>query len=85
MTYIQILRVMYEQYFCNVSELTDAKLLSTHFKFKEAVLKNENVQYNDFEELYTLSIWQPFEDVMPTFIFDNIVEGVKRLEGFFNK
>lgn len=77
----EYLRIMYEQYFCNVCDYTDEELSNTHTKFEQALLKNEDTDYNDVEELYNLAIWEPFEDVGAQHVFDNIVEGVKRLEG----
>lgn len=79
------LRVMYEQYFCNVSDYTDQELFSMHFKIAEALLKDEDTDYSELDALYDLSIWQPFEEVAPQYIFDNIVEGFKRLSNLEDK
>lgn len=73
------LRIMYEQYFCNVCDYTDQELLSIHFKVSEVLLKDEDADYSDLYDPYGLSIWQPFEEVAPQHVFDNIVEGFKRL------
>ena len=72
------LRIAYEQYFCNVCDLTDTELLSAHFKFDEALNKDEYVSWCD-PALDNLVIWQPMEEVLPMHVFDNIVELTKRL------
>ena len=75
---VKFLRVFYEQYFCNVCTLTDEQLLSLHFKCNEALDKDEDL-YWDTSPLTEFAVWQPFVDVMPVHVFDNILEGHKRL------
>lgn len=75
---VNILRALYEQYFCNVCELTDEQLISLHFKCNEALDNNEDLFWDDYP-LSEVIIWNPFEDVMPVHVFDNILEGHKRL------
>ena len=84
MTYNDMLTVMYEQYFCYVCEYTSEQLLEAHKAFGDALNKNEDMEYEDLEQLDFLAIWQPFEDVKPEHVYDNIVEGVKRLQGLLN-
>lgn len=75
---IHVLRICYEQYFCNVCELTDEELLSTHFKFNEALNVDEDIYWDD-PSIENLIIWHPMKDVQPTYIFDNILEIHKRI------
>ena len=75
---VNILRGLYEQYFCNVCELTDEQLISLHFKCNESLDNNEDLFWDDYPLTETI-IWQPFKDVLPVHVFDNILEGHKRL------
>lgn len=75
---VDILRALYEQYFCNVFEYTDEQLISLHFKCNEALDEDEDLFWDDLP-FSDMAVWRPFEDVMPTYIFDNILEGHKRL------
>lgn len=75
---IKYLRIAYEQYFCNIFDLTDQELLSFHFKANEALDKDEDIFWDDIA-LEPFLIWQPFEDTMPTHIFDNVLELYKSI------
>lgn len=75
---VNILRALYEQYFCNVCELTDEQLISLDFKCNEALDNDEDLFWDDYPFTDT-AVWHPFIDVMPSYIFDNIREGHKRL------
>lgn len=81
---VNILRIMYEQYFCNVCQLSNEQLLSLHFKCNEALDNDEDLFWDDYP-LTEMIVWNPFSDVMPTHIFDNILEGHKRLWAFHDE
>lgn len=81
---VNILRALYEQYFCNVCVISDQELISIHFKCNEALDNDEDLFWDD-TPLNDLIIWQPFEDVMPVHVFDNILEGHKRLWDIHNE
>lgn len=78
-----LIRAMFEQYFCNVCELQDDQLVSLYYKGMEALDKDEDVYWSDFP-FTELVVWQPFEEVMPVHIFNNISEGILTLEGIMN-
>ena len=80
MTYNDILRVMYDQYFCAVCEFTEEQLLEAHKAFGDALEKNENIDYSDLLVLDDLQIWEPFEKIKPIHIFHNIEQGIYSLE-----
>lgn len=81
---INILRALYEQYFCNVCVISDQELLTIHFKCNEALDKNEDLFWDE-APLNDLVVWNPFADVMPVHVFDNILEGYKRFWNIQNE
>jgi hypothetical protein len=67
----QILKIAYGQYFCNIYELTNSQILTLHAKYLEDIYRDEDIAYfQDISE--NLLIWEPFEDVMPCKILENI-------------
>lgn len=85
---IDMLRIALEQYFCNVSDFDDEELISYFQKAKEATDKDEYMPWGSIElgecPLFSM-VWEPFEDVYPSILVDNIVELVKRLDGLNEK
>lgn len=75
---VNILRICYEQYFCNICDLTDEELVRLHFKANEALDLDEDIFWDD-PALIDFIVWRPFQDVQPTYIFDNILESHKRI------
>ena len=68
---IKVLRVAYNQYFCNMSIITDEDLLNIHYIVNEKLSKDEDI--DSWEDLHKdLLIWQPFENAPPSDIIDNI-------------
>ena len=54
---VRALRVAYNQFFVNIIELSDAELLSAHFKYVEQIDENEDYLHGNipvFEILYSL-------------------------------
>lgn len=81
---VNILRIMYEQYFCNICQLSNEQLLSLHFKCNEALDNDEDLFWDDYP-LTEMIVWNPFAETMPTHIFENILEGHKRLWAFHDE
>lgn len=77
----RLLRVAYSQYFCNISNISDEDLLNIHYIVNEKLSQDEDIEF--WEDLHKdLIIWQPFENVIPSNIMDNIKNLIQNIEVF---
>lgn len=76
---VNILRVAYNQYFCNMPIITDEDLLNIHYIVNEKLYKDEDIEsWSDLHE--DLLIWHPFEETSPAKIMENIDSLVKDIQ-----
>lgn len=70
----RVLRIAYNQFFCNVVELDDETLLSTHFKYVEQIDQNEDYLQGEIPVFEVLCVLEHLEDLLPVAILDMILD-----------
>ena len=71
---VRALRVAYNQFFVNIIELSDAELLSAHFKYVEQIDENEDYLHGNIPVFEILCPFEPMEDILPVTILDMVLD-----------
>lgn len=71
---VRALRVAYNQFFVNIIELSDAELLSAHFKYVEQIDENEDYLHGNIPVFEILYPFEPMEDILPVTILDMVLD-----------
>lgn len=75
---VKVLRVAYNQYFCNIGELTDEQLATLHAEYSTALTIDPDAEFWELSD--DLVIWEPFEYLSPAKVFENIMDGINDIE-----
>mgnify|MGYP003422230358 FL=1 len=71
---VRALRIAYNQFFVNVIELSDAELLSAHFKYVEQIDENEDYLHGNIPVFEILCPLEHMEDILPVTILDMVLD-----------